>query len=157
MASVEEKSEGSGASLLKKEWSQVRGLIREEREAFRAEREQADAALRVERSEEAAAQEHLRAETENLRVSTDQLQWRVEGQSSFIRGERFPGVGPFRGLKGQLPARRAARSRFVSVELQFPRSSVRGDIGTVSAPRIGENMASSNLPTRSRMCHFPRC
>ena len=38
MASVEEKSEGSGASLLKKEWSQVRDLIREEREVFRAER-----------------------------------------------------------------------------------------------------------------------
>ena len=39
MASVEEKNEGSGASLLKKEWSQVRDLIREEREVFRAERE----------------------------------------------------------------------------------------------------------------------
>ena len=48
MASVEEQSEGSGASLLKKEWSRARDLTREEREAFHAEREQADAALRVE-------------------------------------------------------------------------------------------------------------
>ena len=69
MASVEEKSDGSGASLLKKEWSQVTDLIREEREPFRAEREQADAALRVERREAATAQERLRAETENLRAS----------------------------------------------------------------------------------------
>ena len=38
MASVEEQSEGSRASLLKKEWSRARDLIREEREAFRAER-----------------------------------------------------------------------------------------------------------------------
>ena len=38
MASVEEKSEGSGASLLKEEWSQVRDLIKEEREAFRGAR-----------------------------------------------------------------------------------------------------------------------
>ena len=30
MASVVEQSDGSGASLLKKEWSQVRGLIKEE-------------------------------------------------------------------------------------------------------------------------------
>ena len=83
MSPVEEQSEGSGASLLKKEWSQVRDVIREEREAFRAEREQADAALRVERREAAAAQERLRAETENLRASMGQLQRRVEGQSSF--------------------------------------------------------------------------
>ena len=61
MASVEKKSEGSGASLLKKERSQVRDLIMEEGEAFHAEREQVDAALRVERSEAAAAQERLRA------------------------------------------------------------------------------------------------
>ena len=81
MASAEEKSDGSGASLLKKEWSQVTDLILEEREAFRAEREQADAALRVERREAAAAQERLRAETENLRASLEQLQRRVEGQS----------------------------------------------------------------------------
>ena len=55
MASAEEQSEGRRASLLKKEWSQVRDPIREEREAFRAEREQADAALRVERRGAAAA------------------------------------------------------------------------------------------------------
>ena len=73
MASVEEQSEGSGASLLKKEWSQVKDLIREEREDFRAEREQADAALRVERREAAAAMGRLRAETENLRASMEQL------------------------------------------------------------------------------------
>ena len=54
MTYVEGQSDGSGASLLKKEWSQVRDLIREEREAFRAEREQADTALRVERREAAA-------------------------------------------------------------------------------------------------------
>ena len=34
MASGEEQSEGSGASLLKKEWPQVRDLIREERGPF---------------------------------------------------------------------------------------------------------------------------
>ena len=64
MASVEEQSEGSGASSLKKEWSQNRDLVREERVVFRAEREQADAALRVERWEAAAALERLRGETE---------------------------------------------------------------------------------------------
>ena len=78
MASVEGKSKGSGASLLKKEWSPVRDLIREEREAFRTERARADAALRVERSEATAAQERLRTETENLRASMEQLQWRLE-------------------------------------------------------------------------------
>ena len=77
MASVEGKSGGSGASLLKKTWSPVRYLIREEREAFRAEWARAGAALRVERSEATAAQERLRTETENLRVSMEQLQWRV--------------------------------------------------------------------------------
>ena len=71
MASVEEQSDGSGASLLKKEWSQVRDLISEEREAIRAEREQAGAALRVERREAAVAQERLQAETENLRASVE--------------------------------------------------------------------------------------
>ena len=55
MSFAEEKSEESGASLLKKEWSQIRNMIREEREAFRAKREWADAVLRVERSEAAAA------------------------------------------------------------------------------------------------------
>ena len=79
MSFVEEKSEGSGASLLKKEWSQVEDLIREEQESLRAEREQADAALRVKRSEAAAAQERLRAVTENLRISMYQFKWRVKG------------------------------------------------------------------------------
>ena len=102
MASVEEKSEGSGASLLKKEWSQVRDMIRKEREAFRAEREQDDAALCVERSEAAAAQKRLWVETENLRASMEQLQRRVEGQSSFARGERFAGLWSVGGLEGQL-------------------------------------------------------
>ena len=55
MASVEAKSKGSGTSSLEKDWSHVRELIREEREVFRVERKQADAALRVERSEAAAA------------------------------------------------------------------------------------------------------
>jgi hypothetical protein len=66
---------------------------RKEREAFRAEREQADAALRAERREAAAAQERLRAETENLRASMERLQRRREGKSSFARGERIPGLG----------------------------------------------------------------
>ena len=145
MASVEEQSEGSGASLLKKEWSQVRDLIREGREAFRAEREQADAALRVERREAAAAQERLRAETENPRASMEQLQRRVEGQSGFARGEPFAGLGSVGGLEGQLPARRAAGSGFVPAGFQSPRSSVSGDSGTASAPRIGENTVSSNV------------
>ena len=70
MDSVEEKSEGNRASLLK-EWSQVRGQLREEREAFRAKRRQADADL-----------ERLRDETENLRASMERLQRRVERQSS---------------------------------------------------------------------------
>ena len=105
MASVEEQSEGSGASLVKKEWSQARDLIREEREAFRAEHEQAGAALRVERREAAAAQECLRAEAENLRANMDQLQRRVEGQASFARGEPFAGLGSVGGLEGRLPAR----------------------------------------------------
>ena len=145
MASVEEQSDGSGASLLKKEWSQVRDLIREEREAFRAEREQAGAALCVERREAAAAQERLRAETENLRASMEQLQRRVEGQSSFTRGEPFAGLGSIGGLEGRLPARRAAGSGFVPAGFQSPRSSVSGDSGTASAPRIGENTVSSNV------------
>ena len=99
MPFVEEENEGSGASLLKKEWPQVRDLIREEREAFRAEREQADAALRVERSEAAAAQGCLRAMTENLRASMDQFQQRVKGQSSFARGEHFAGLGLLEGSR----------------------------------------------------------
>ena len=111
MASVEEQSEGSGASLLKKEWSQVRDLVREEREVLRAKREQADAALRVERREAAAAQELLRAETENLRASMEQLQRRIEGQSSFARGEPFVGLGSVGGLEGRLPASRWKRFR----------------------------------------------
>ena len=146
MASVEEQSDGSGASLLNKEWSQVRDLIREEREAFRAEREQADAALRVERREAPAAQERLRTETENLRASMEQLQRRVEGQSSFTRGEPFAGLGSIGGLEGPLPARRAAGSGFVPAGFQSPRSSVSGDSGTASsAPRSGENTVSSNV------------
>ena len=145
MASVEKQSEGSGASLLKKKWSQVRDLIREEREVFRAEREQVDAALRVERREAAAAQERLRAETENLRASMEQLQRRVEGQSSFARGEPFAGLGSVGALEGQLPARRAAGSGFVPAGFQSPRSSVSVDSGTASAQRIGENTVSSNV------------
>ena len=56
--------------------------MKEEREASRAERKQADAALRMERSKAVAAQGRLRAETENLRAIIEQLQRRVEGQSS---------------------------------------------------------------------------
>ena len=145
MASVEEQSEGSGASLLKKEWSRVRDLIREEREAFRAEREQADAALRVERKEADTAQERLRAETENLQASMEQLQRRVEGQSNFARGEPFASLGSVGGLGGRLPARRAAGSGFVPAGFQSTRSSVNGDIGTASGPRVGENTVSSNV------------
>ena len=109
MASFEEKSEGSGVSLLKKEWSQVRDLIREERKARRAEREQTGAALRVEQSEAIAAQERLWAEAENFRVSMEQLQRRVEGQSNFARGEPFAGLGSVGGLEGRLPAKWASR------------------------------------------------
>ena len=145
MASAEEQSEGSGASLLKKEWSQIRDLIREEREAFRAEREQANAALRVERREAAAAQERLRPETENLRASMEQLQRRVEGQSSFARGKPFAGLGSVGGPEERLPARRAAGSDFVPAGFQSPRSSVSGDSGTASAPRFGENTVSGGL------------
>ena len=145
MASVEEQTEGSGASLLKKKWSRVRDLIREEREAFRAEREQADAALRVERKEADTAQERLRAETENLRASMEQLQRRVEGQSNFARGEPFAGLGSVEGLGGRLPARRAAGSGFVPAWFQSTRSSVNGDIGTASGPRVGENTVPSNV------------
>ena len=133
MASVKGQSAGSGASLLKKEWSQVRDLIREEREAFRAEREQADAGLRVERRVAAAAQERPRTETENLRASMEQLQRRVEGQSTFARGEPFAGLGSVGGLEGRIPARRAAGSGFVPAGLQSPRSSVSGDSGTISS------------------------
>ena len=145
MTSVEEQSDGSGASLLKKEWSQVRDLLREEREVFRAERKQADAALRVERREAAAAHERLRAETENLWASMEQLQPRVEGQSTFGRGEPFADLGSIGAFEGQLPARRAAGSGFVPAGFQSPRSSVSGDTGTASAPRIGENTVSSNV------------
>ena len=142
-----ERGKRSFIVLLKKEWSQVRDLTREEREAFRAEREQADAALRVERREAAAAQERLRAETENLRASMEQLQRRVEGQSGFARGEPFAGLGSVGRHEGQLPARRAAGSGFVPAGFQSPRSSVSGDSGTASAPapRIGENTVSSNV------------
>ena len=59
------KSEASGASSLENDWLLVRDLRRKEREAFRAEREQTDVALRAERSEATAAQECLRAETKN--------------------------------------------------------------------------------------------
>ena len=53
MASVGDKSEGSGALSLENSWSLliVNDLIREERKEFRVEHEQADAALHVERSE----------------------------------------------------------------------------------------------------------
>ena len=105
MASVEEKSEGSGASLLKKEWPQVRDLIREERKACRTERGQTGAALRVEQSEAIAAQERLWAETENFRVSMEQLQRRVERQSKFARSEPFAGLESVGGLEGRLPAK----------------------------------------------------
>ena len=149
MASVEEQSEESGASFLKKKWSQVRDLIREEREAFRAEREQAHAALCVERREEAAAQERLRAETENLRASMEQLQRRVEGQSSFARGKPFVLLGSVGRPEGRLPARRAAGSDFVPAGFQSPRSSVSGDSGTASARRIGENTYSVDLKPSS--------
>ena len=74
-----------------------------------------------------------------------QLQRRVEWQSSFGRGERFAGLGSVEGLEGRLPARRAAGGGFVSDEFQSPRSSVSGDRGNASAPRIGENMVSSNF------------
>ena len=142
-----ERGKRSFIVLLKKEWSQVGDLTREEREAFRAEREQADAALRVERREAAAAQERLRAETENLRASMEQLQRRVEGQSGFARGEPFAGLGSVGGLEGRLPARRAAGSGFVPAGFRSPRSSVSGDSCTASAPapRIGENTVSNNV------------
>ena len=140
-----ERGKRSFIVLLKKEWSQVRDLTREEREAFRAERERADAALRVERREVAAAQERLRAETENLRASIEQLQRRVEGQSGFARGEPFAGLGSVGGLEGRLPARQAAGSGFVPAGFQSPRLSVSGGSGTASAPRIGENTVSSNV------------
>ena len=154
MPFAEEEKEGSGASLLKKEWSQVRELVREEREAFRAEREQADAALRVERSEAAAAQGRLRAMTENLRASMDQFQRRVKEQSSFARGEHFAGLGFVRGLEGQLPARRAAGGGFVPEGFQSPQSSVSGNSGTPSAPTIGEGMASSNFTKQIKDLYF---
>ena len=123
-SSVEEKSEGSGVSLLKKEWSQVRDPIREERGVFRAEREQVNA----------AAQERLRTETENLRASMEQLQRRVEGLSSFARGERFTGLGSVGMLERQIPARRAAGSGFVTAGFQSPRWSVSGDSDIALAP-----------------------
>ena len=97
----------------------------------------------MERREAATAQERLRAETENLRASMEQLQRRVEGQSSFTRREPFAGLGSIGGLEGRLPARRAAESGFVPAEFQSPRSSVSGDSGTASAPKIGENTVSS--------------
>ena len=99
----------------------------------------------MERREAAAAQERLRAETENLRVSMEQLQRRVEGQSRFARGEPFAGLGSVGGFEGRLPARRAAGSGFVPAGFQSPRSSVSGDSGTASAPRIGEKTVSSNV------------
>ena len=146
MASFQEKSEGSGVSLLKKEWSQVRDLIREERKACRAEREQTGAALRVEQSEAIAAQERLWAEAENFQVSMEQLQRRVEGQSNFARGEPFACSGLWEGSRDDYQLnRRAAGSIFVPARFQSPRSSVSGDSGTASAPRTGENMVSSNV------------
>ena len=154
MASVEGRSEGSGASLLKKEWSQVRDLIREEREAFRAERERADAALRVERSEATTAQERLRTETKNLRASMEHLQWRVEALPNFARGEPFAVLGSVGELEGRLPARRAAGSDFVPAGFQSPRSSVSGDSGTASTPKIGESMVSSNVTKKIKDVSF---
>ena len=71
----------------------VRDLIRGEREAFRADREQTDAVLRTEQSEVTTSQERLLVETENLRASMEQLQRRVEGQSDYaIRVEPFAGL-----------------------------------------------------------------
>ena len=99
----------------------------------------------MERREAAAAQERVRAETESLRASMEQLQRRVEGQSSFARGEPFAGLGSVGGLEGQLPTRRAAGSSFVPAGFQSPQSSVSGDSGTASAPRNGENTVSSNV------------
>ena len=99
----------------------------------------------MERREEAAAQERLRAETENLRASMEQLQRRIEGQSNFARGEPFVGLASVGGLEGRLPARRDTGSDFVPAGFQSPRSSVSGDSGTASAPRIGENTVWSNV------------
>ena len=99
----------------------------------------------MERREAAAAQERLRAETENLRASMEQLQRRVEGQSGFARGEPFAGLGSVGGLEGRLPARQAAGSGFVPAGFQSPRLSVSGGSCTASAPRIGENTVSSNV------------
>ena len=77
----------------------------------------------MEQSEADIAQERLRAEAENLRVSMEQLQRRVESQSSFARGERFAGLGSVRGLAGQSPARRATGSGLVPSEFQNMASS----------------------------------
>ena len=108
--------------------------------------------MRVERSDAAAAQERLQAEMETLRASMEQLQRRVEGQSSFARGERFAGLRYIGGLEGSLPTRQAASSGFVPAGFQFPRSSVSGD-GTASAPIISEKMASSNFTKQIK--HVP--
>ena len=59
--------------------------MREEGEAFRMEREQADAAFRADRSESAATHERLKAGTENLRASMEQIQRRVQRQSRIAR------------------------------------------------------------------------
>ena len=128
MGSVEEKSEGNGASLLK-EWSQVRDQLREEREVFRAERRQAAADL-----------ERLRAETENLRASMERLQRRVERQSRFVGG-----------LEERLPARRAAGICFVQAAFQSPQMTASSDIGTASIPRIhrGRSSVSGDSGTTS--------
>ena len=126
----------------------------EEREAFRVEREQADAALRVERREAAAAQERLRAETENLRANMEQLQRRNEGQSCFARGEPFAGLGSVGGLEGRLPARRATGSGFVPAGFQSPRSSVSGDVVLHQLQELVTIRFRVTSPSRSRMCHF---
>ena len=84
----------------------------------------------------------------------DQLQRRVEGQSSFARDEPFAGLGSVGGLEERLPARRAAGSGFVPAGFQSPRSPVSGDSGTASAPRIGENTAPSNVTKQIKNVPF---
>ena len=105
--------------------------MREEREAFRMEREQADATFRADRSESAATHERLKAGTENLRASMEQIQWRVRRQSRMARVKRLAGLGFVGGFEGSYLPRRAAGSGFLPAELQSPRSSASGDSGAV--------------------------
>ena len=93
----------------------------------------------------------MRAKTDNLLASMEQLQRRVEGRSTFVRGERFADLGSVGELEGPLPARRVAGSGFVPAGFHSLEAVTVAIYQLKESVRIRPRVA---LPSRSRMCHF---